>query len=177
MSHTRKLISVATFVALGISMPVAFHFFGGAGQMFLPMHIPVLIAGLLLGVKCGLAAGVLTPLLSSLTTGMPPLMPMLPIMIIELGIYGAVTGYLYRQRKLPLIWSLIGAMLAGRVAAALLVAGMAALFLVKMQPAPFIIASVSTGLPGVVIQIVFVPLLVKRLEAAGGTFRQVKIHE
>ncbi len=174
MTYTHKLFSVAMFIALGITMPLAFHFFGGAGQMFLPMHIPVLLAGLLLGLRGGLSVGLLTPVISSLATGMPPLMPMLPIMVIELSVYGAVTGYLYRQRRLPLVWSLIGAMLAGRIAAALLVAGMAALLAVQMQPLAFIIASVTIGLPGMAIQLFIVPLLVKRLEAASGAYRQVK---
>ncbi len=174
MTYTHKLFSVAMFITLGITMPIAFHFFGGAGQMFLPMHIPVLVAGLLLGSHGGLTVGLLTPVISSLATGMPPLMPMLPIMMIELGVYGAVTGYLYRQRRLPLVWSLIGAMLAGRIAAALLVAGMAAMLAVQMQPLAFIIASVTIGLPGMAIQLLIVPLLVKRLEAASGAYRQVK---
>ncbi|HWR06602.1 ECF transporter S component [Sporomusa sp.] len=177
MNYTHKLFNVAMFIALGVTMPIAFHFFGGVGQIFLPMHIPVLMAGLLLGFKGGLATGLLTPVISSFTTGMPPLMPMLPIMVLELGVYGAITGYLYRQRKLPLVWSLIGSMLAGRIASALLVAGMAAIFAVQLKPLPFIIASVTTGLPGIAIQLFFVPLLVKRLEAASGAFRQVKVHE
>ncbi|HML32939.1 ECF transporter S component [Sporomusa sphaeroides] len=177
MSYTRKLINVAMFIALGVTLPVAFHLAGGTGSVFLPMHIPVLMAGLLLGLKGGLAVGMLTPFISSLTTGMPPLMPMLPIMVVELGVYGAAGGYLYRQCKLPLVWSLVGAMLAGRLAAAAVVAGLAAVLAVTLEPLPFIIGAVSTGLPGIVIQLLFVPLLVRKLEAVPGAFRRVKVHE
>lgn len=170
MSHTRKLINVAMFIALGVTLPVAFHLAGGAGSVFLPMHIPVLMAGVLLGLKGGLAAGMLTPIVSSLTTGMPPVMPMLPIMVIELGVYGALSGYFYQKYKLPLVWSLAGAMLVGRLAAVLVVAGMAAMFAVKIQPLPFIVGAISTGLPGIVIQLLFIPLIVKKLEAVNGRF-------
>ncbi|CQR74391.1 hypothetical protein SOV_25160 [Sporomusa ovata DSM 2662] len=177
MTYTRKLIYVAMFIALGVMLPIAFHLVGGAGSVFLPMHIPVLMAGLMLGVKGGLATGMLTPLVSSLTTGMPPIMPMLPIMVVELGVYGIVAGYLYRQCKFPLVWSLVGAMLAGRLAAALVVAGMVAVLAVRLKPLTYIIGAISTGLPGIVIQLLFVPLFVRKLEAVSGTFKQVKLHE
>lgn len=177
MSYTHKLIHVAMFIAFGIILPVAFHFCGGAGSIFLPMHIPVLTAGLLLGVKGGLVVGALTPFLSSLTTGMPPLMPMLPIMVAELGTYGAVTGYLYRQRRLPLVWSLLGAMVAGRLVAGLTVAGLAAGLGVTLKPLLFVTGAITTGLPGIVIQMLFVPLLVKRLGAVPRLFRQVKTYD
>lgn len=176
MSYTRKLINVAMFIALGVTLPLAFHFFGGVGSVFLPMHIPVLMAGLLLGVKSGLAAGILTPIISSFATGMPPVMPFLPIITVELGVYGVVSGYLYRQCKLPLVWSLIGAMLAGRLLATLVVAGMVMVLAIKLKPLTYIIGAISTGLPGIVIQLLFVPLFVRRLEAVSGTFKQVKLH-
>ncbi|SDE81620.1 ECF transporter S component [Sporomusa acidovorans] len=176
MNSTRKLIYGAMFIALGVTLPLAFHFFGGAGSVFLPMHIPVLMAGMMIGVKGGLAVGLLTPVISSFATGMPPVMPFLPIITAELGVYGAVAGYLYRQCKLPLLWSLIGAMLAGRLAAMLVVAGMVTVLSVTLQPLTYMIAAVSTGLPGIIIQLLFVPLLVKRLETASGTCRQVNVH-
>ena len=176
MSYTRKLIHVAMFTALGVMLPIAFHLVGGVGSVFLPMHIPVLMAGLMLGIKGGLATGMLIPIVSSLTTGMPPLMPMLPIMVVELGVYGIVTGYLYRQCKLPLVWSLIGAMLAGRLAATLVVAGMVMMLAVKLEPMTYIIGAISLGLPGIVIQLLFIPLLVKKLEAVSGICKQVKAH-
>jgi riboflavin transporter FmnP len=177
MNNTQKLINIAMFIALGIILPVAFHFVGAGGAVFLPMHIPVFMAGMLLGVKSGLAAGVLTPVLSSLLTGMPPLMPVLPVMVVELGGYGALVGYLYRHCHLPLLGSLLGAMAVGRLAAAVIVAVLTMLVGVKMQPLTYLIGTVSTGLPGIVVQLIFIPLLVKKLEAVSVTFRQVKSRE
>jgi len=177
MSYTRKLIHVAMFTALGVMLPIAFHLLGGVGSVFLPMHIPVLMAGLMLGIKGGLAVGLLTPVISCFATGMPPVMPFLPIITVELGVYGAVAGYSYRQGKLPLLWSLSGAMLAGRLAAMLVVAGMVMMLAVKLEPLTYIIGAISIGLPGIVIQLLFIPLLVKKLEAVSGICKQVKAHE
>lgn len=66
---------------------MAFHVIPNGGSVFLPMHIPVLICG----APYGLACGIITPFLSSMTTGMPPAM-ILPQMMIELAVYGLVTG-------------------------------------------------------------------------------------
>ncbi len=49
------------------------------------------MAGLLLGPAYGAAVGVLSPLLSALLTGMPPL-TRLPFMVLELLVYGLVSG-------------------------------------------------------------------------------------
>ncbi len=169
MTYTRKLIYIALFIALGLTLPIVFHLVGGgaAGSVFLPMHIPVFMAGLLLGIKGGLTTGVLTPVLSSVLTGMPPLLPMLPIMITELGVYGAVAGYLYKKRQLPLVLALAAAMIAGRMAALAVVACLAGLFGIIMNPMAYVTGVTTTGIPGMVIQFVFVPLLIKKLEATG----------
>ncbi|WP_425059972.1 hypothetical protein SCACP_06060 [Sporomusa carbonis] len=174
MSSTQKLIGVAMFIALGVVLPLAFHLAGAGGSVFLPMHIPVLMAGLLLGSQGGLAAGALTPVLSSLLTGMPPLLPVLPIMVVELGVYGLSAGYLYQKRNVPLVWSLVGAMLTGRLAAGLAVAAIGGLLQIKIQPLAYLLGVFSTGLPGMAIQLIFIPLLVKKLQAGSVTFRQVK---
>ena len=42
-SITRKLVSCALCIALGVLLPMAFHVIPNAGSIFLPMHIPVLV--------------------------------------------------------------------------------------------------------------------------------------
>ena len=86
-SITRKLVSCALCIALGVLLPMAFHVIPNAGSIFLPMHIPVLICGLFCGWPYGLACGILTPFISSVTTGMPPAM-ILPQMMVELALTG-----------------------------------------------------------------------------------------
>ena len=60
-SITKKLVSCALCIALGVLLPMAFHVIPNAGSIFLPMHIPVLICGLFCGWPYGLACGILTP--------------------------------------------------------------------------------------------------------------------
>lgn len=106
-STTKKLVSCALCIAIGVLLPMAFHVIPNAGSIFLPMHIPVLICGLFCGAPYGLACGIITPFLSSMTTGMPPAM-ILPQMMIELAVYGLVTGlclktHQYQKRNVKII--------------------------------------------------------------------------
>lgn len=163
MSYAGNLLESALCIAFGVLLPILFHMFGIAGAIFLPMHIPVLIAGLLLGSRQGSIVGLTTPLLSSLFTGMPPVMPVLPVMMPELAVYGYTAGYLYENRRLPLTFALIGAMVAGRVAAMLMAYGMAVSLNIHLQPMTYVTGAVIQGVPGIVVQLVLIPVLVSRL--------------
>lgn len=165
MTRVGKMGASAVFVAFGIVLPIMFHFVGAMGSIFLPMHIPVLMAGLFLGPISGLTVGVMTPILSSLLTGMPPLMPVLPLMMLELAAYGTVSGYLYRERQLPLVVALIAALVVGRVAALVGVWGLANLLQLKLTVMVYA-AGFAKGLPGIVVQLIAIPFLVKRLESS-----------
>lgn len=157
---TKKLVIAGLLLALGIIIPMIFHSTGIAGTVFLPMHIPVLIGGFLLPPYLALLLGILTPLINSLITGMPPLFPMAIIMIFELGIYGLVASLLYRNLEIPSIISLIVSMIAGRIMAGLVVFILASLFGLQMDPILFLIGGVTTGLPGIIIQIILIPSLI-----------------
>lgn len=163
MSYNKKLVSTAVCIALGVLLPMIFHLSGFMGPVFLPMHIPVLLAGLFLGAKSGMATGLAAPILSSLLTGMPPLMPTLPVMSVELMTYGFVSGYLYQQKKLPLLAALVLAMLAGRLVAAASVYALVQFIQLKMKPLVYLYGAFVTGLPGMLIQVVMIPPLVKKL--------------
>ena len=131
------------------------------------MHIPVLLCGLLCGWPFGAACGLIGPLLSSLLTGMPPAFPTLPAMMLELCAYGVLTGLFYRKLRRNLYLSLIGAMLGGRA-----VSGIANAVLLGIAGKPygftvFLTSAFVTALPGIVIQLVAVPLLVAALQKAG----------
>ncbi len=168
MSSTKRLILAALCVALGVVLPIVFHSIANAGSIFLPMHIPVLLCGLICGWPFGLACGIATPLLSSLITGMPPV-AFLPSMLCELAVYGLVSGLLMRWIKtkrlvLDLYLSLIGAMLAGRLVFGLL---NALVFRAGAYSLPvWTAAAFVTALPGIVIQLVIVPMLVLALKKA-----------
>ena len=143
----------------------AFHVIPNGGSIFLPMHIPVLICGLFCGAPYGLACGIFTPFLSSMITGMPPAM-ILPQMMIELAVYGLVTGLcekhiILKNEISKLYMSLIIAMLAGRI-----VNGFVNTFILSTQGytlSIFMTASFVTCLSGIIIQLIVIPILVRIL--------------
>ena len=165
--NIRKMIVSALFIAIGITLPMAFHAVGGqgAGRMFLPMHIPVLLGGLVLGWKYGFTVGILTPILSHFFTRMPP-GPMLPAMLLELAVYGAVAGLLIQLIRTKDTYanihvSLIGAMLAGRIFMGLANALIFSVGEFSMQI--WVGTAFVTALPGIVIQVVLIPGIVLAL--------------
>lgn len=163
LSYTFRLVVTGILIALGVLLPIVFHMAGAMGSVFLPMHIPVLITGLFLGPRSGVIAGAITPLLSSLLTGMPPILPIAPIMSVELAAYGAISGYLYHGRQFSILVSLVGAMVGGRLLATCAVVVMIELIHIKLTPLAYLSGAIVTGFPGMLIQLILIPQLVKRL--------------
>ncbi|MBQ8612074.1 MAG: ECF transporter S component [Oscillospiraceae bacterium] len=167
--NTRALVFAGVCVALGVVLPVAFHSLPDGGRVFLPMHIPVLLCGLLCGPWYGLGCGVLAPALSHLITGMP-MAAALPGMLCELAVYGLVSGLVShalrrKGRGLRVYTALVCAQLAGRIVAGL-VNGfifMAGSYSLQM----WLTASFVTALPGIIAQLLLLPVLVLALEKAG----------
>ncbi|MGN8719219.1 ECF transporter S component [Holdemanella porci] len=112
-----------------------------------------------------MACGILTPFISSVTTGMPPAM-MLPQMMVELAVYGLVAGlcekYISQKNEMTKLYmSLIIAMLAGRI-----VNGLVNTCILSTQGytlSVFMMASFVTCLPGVILQLIVIPVLVRSL--------------
>ncbi|MBS4539407.1 ECF transporter S component [Clostridium sp. D2Q-11] len=158
---TKKLILSSVFIALGLVLPIVFHTIGGGGSMFLPMHIPVLIGGFFLNIPFAVAVGVLTPLLSSLLTGMPPIFPVLPFMAVELATYGAIISLLSKKYNMNIYVSLITSMLFGRIMAGMMVWILATFFMAELpSPIIFIQGAVIKGIPGIMIQLIFIPVII-----------------
>lgn len=177
---TKDLVFAALCVALGLVVPQVFHlipFVGNVpnlGGVFLPMHIPVLLCGFLCGWRYGAACGAIVPLLSSLVTGMPVLWPQGVSMIFELAVYGLVTGLLYRGMGRGIYLSLLAAMVAGRVVSG---AAKAVLFGLAGKPfglAAFVSGAFTVALPGILLQLVLIPVLVAALEKAGALPKRKK---
>ncbi len=164
---TVRMILAAFFLALAYVLPFLTGQIPEIGSMLCPMHLPVLLCGFLCGGPWGLAVGLVAPLLRSLTLGMPPLYPTALCMALELATYGAVAGWMHRQlpRKKPYVYaSLLVAMLAGR-----LVWGGAMLVCLGVEgerflPAAFLAGAVTNAIPGILLQILLIPLLVMFLE-------------
>lgn len=157
----REVTRGALFVALGIVIPALFHA-AGVGKALLPMHIPVLLAGLLAGPAAGAGVGLLTPVLSAFLTGMPTLMPpVAQTMMVELAVYGFLSGLLYRGRKRNAIVALLGAMLGGRLVYGVLAAYVLPVFGLTRVPVLYpLTAGLVGSLPGVALQLLLVPTVV-----------------
>ncbi|HPY36790.1 MAG TPA: ECF transporter S component [Clostridia bacterium] len=169
LKNIRAMVITSVCIALGVALPLALHTIPNAGSIFLPMHIPVLLCGLVCGWPYGLVCGLITPLLSSLSTGMPPI-AILPSMIIELAVYGFVAGFLMQRiktkEKLSALYiSLLGAMLAGRLMFGILNALIfrAGVYTFEL----WLLAAFITALPGIILQLIILPVLVLALDKAG----------
>jgi hypothetical protein len=166
---TVKLVLSGLFMALGIVLPILFGHIPQFGYRLLPMHLPVLLCGFICGWPAGLVVGLLTPILSSLFTGMPPLFPTAFAMTFELGTYGLMSGLLYNllPKKPWLIYvNLVISMIFGRV-----IWGLVSLILAGITGSAFtwpifISAVVIDAIPGIIVQIILVPLIIMALEKA-----------
>lgn len=167
--HLFKLTLSALFLALAYVLPFLTGQIPEIGSMLCPMHIPVLLCGFLCGWGWGFAVGLTAPLLRSLTLGMPVPFPMGLAMALELAAYGTVAGLLYRllPPKKPYIYcSLLGAMLVGRLiwgAAMFVFTGMSG---GSFPFSAFLAGAFTNALPGILVQILLIPLLVMTLERA-----------
>ena len=159
VSHT------ALYLALAVLLPVAFHAFGAGGRVFLPMHVPVLLAGFLAGPLSGLLVGLLAPGLSNLLTGMPPTYAV-PLMSTELPICGLVAGLAYQRLRLNIYLALLTAMLFGRIMFGLSLFVLGIFIDLPYTAAKFFSAggAILTGLPGVVLQLVLIPIIVAAIK-------------
>ena len=151
----------ALYLALAVLLPIGFHTMGLGGRLFLPMHIPVLLAGFLAGPWSGLVVGILAPGLSYLLTGMPPTYAV-PLMSMELPMYGFVAGIAFSRLKLNIYLALIIAMLFGRLMFAFGLVMLGTFMDLPYSASQFIATggALWTGLPGIAVQIVIIPLIV-----------------
>ncbi len=170
MRQTRKMVLSAFFMALGIVLPFLTGQIQQIGNMLLPMHIPVLLCGFICGWQYGLAVGFVTPLLRSVLFGMPPLMPTAAAMAVELAVYGLVTGLLYGKlpKKTPYLYvSLLGAMIAGRIAWGIVAIPLFGIAGKGFSAQIFLSGAFLNAIPGIVLQIVLIPVVMMALTRAG----------
>ena len=167
MTSVKKLVFTAVCAALCVVLPMAFHAVPNGGTVLLPMHIPVLLCGLICGWPYGGVCGLVGPLLSSLLTGMPPA-AVLPSMMVECGVYGLVSGLLMqlvhtRRPVLDLYISLVSAMVLGRVVSGV---AKALIFNPGVSPFAWVTTSLVTGIPGIITQLLLMPLVIYALTRA-----------
>jgi len=154
-------VQAAGFTALGVVVPVFFHMVG-IGRHFLPMHLPVLAGGMLLRPGYAVVVGLVTPWLSSALTGMPP-MPLPILMSIELVALGGAASLLTAARA-P-VWIACPLAVLARCAVSWLAMALLAVPLGLPSSASAWLAIVA-GAPGILLQIVAVPVLAAALRAS-----------
>lgn len=170
---TKKLTFSALFLAIALILPQVFHLSGvpKSGAVFLPMHIPVFLGGMLLGPIYGLFLGAVSPLLSMVLTGMPSAERVV-FMVCELATYGLVSGLLFRyfdlsHKKYGSTLALIVAMIAGRLVYGCVLVLATIIFKIPFGGFSAVMVAISTGLPGIIIQLLFIPGVVNVIERGG----------
>ena len=168
---TVKTLLSAAVIALAVLLPQAVHLAAGAqgGAQWLPMYLPVLLGGCLLGWRWGLGIGILSPLVSFAVTSLAgsamPAAARLPYMTAELAVFAAVSG-LFSQKIAQNGWMAFPAVLLAQVAGRAVFLALAAIFQgVSSLSAAAVWAQIQTGLLGLLLQAVLVPLLVMGLRA------------
>lgn len=164
-----KTLIAVTGIACAVALPQVFHLIGSVsgtgsavGSALLPMHLPVLLSGILGGPVAGTVVGLLSPLVSFAFSGMPTA-ALIPFMVIELGVYGLISGVLART-KMNSFAALLITQFLGRVARAIAVIAAIYLFGNTQLTLAAIPEFITAGLFGILVQWVAVPLLAERLE-------------
>lgn len=170
-SKKKNLINLALaamFLALALVLPFVTAGIPQIGNALCPMHIPVLLCGFVCGPWYAMGIGFIAPLLRFALFGMPPIIPIGIAMCFELAAYGLVSGLMYKYlpKKKPYIYvSLIGAMLIGRGVWGAARTVLYGLGKSEFGFAAFIAGAFTNAIPGIIIQIVLIPLLVMMIES------------
>lgn len=169
-TNITKLVISALFLALGMVLPFLTGQIPQLGSMLLPLHLPVLICGFVCGWGWGLAVGFILPIFRSLCFGMPPMVPTALAMAFEMAAYGAFAGLLYQRlpkKRGNVYLALIAAMVIGRMVWGLVSIPLYAMFTDRtFALAAFWAGGFVNAWPGIVLQIVLVPVIVFALENA-----------
>ena len=166
-SKLLKLCLAGLFMALAYTLPFLTGQIPMIASMLCPMHLPVLLCGFICGWPWGLAIGLIAPIFRALTLGMPVFFPNAVCMSFELAAYGIVAGVMHRflPKKKPFIYcSLITAMIVGRLvwgAMMYICMGICGGFFTLSA---FLSGAVFKAVPGIIVQIVLIPLIVMLVE-------------
>ena len=169
VSPARRIVLAALFLALAFLLPMVTGHVPQVGNMLCPMHFPILLCGFVLGGPWGLAVGFIAPLVRSVLFGMPPMFPIAIAMAFELAAYGLVSGVLWHKVKhtVPMMYaSLVTTMVAGRLVWGAVRFVLAGLTGSSFPFSAFLSGALLTAVPGIVAQLVLIPLILIALQKA-----------
>ncbi len=170
MKKQAQLLNVALsamFLAFAFVMPFLTGQIPQIGKMLCPMHIPVILCGFVCGGPWGLAVGFIVPLLRSFVLGVPAMYPNAFAMAFELAAYGLMSGVLYRafpKKKVCIYGSLLISMIVGRLVWGVVQFACMGLDNAKFGFEAFWAGAVVNAIPGIILQIVLIPVVVMLLE-------------
>lgn len=165
----RRMCLASMFLALGWLLPFVTGQIHSIGNMLCPMHLPVMLCGFILGPVYGALIGFITPLTRTILFGMPVLYPFSICMALELATYGLICGLLYNlfKKKINNIFSiylsLIISIILGRIVWGLARLFCGIVFRSYFTWSLFISGGFLTAWPGIIVQLVIIPLLMKIL--------------
>lgn len=162
-----QIILSAMFLAIALILPLITGQIQKIGNALCPMHIPVLLCGFFCGPIYGLIVGFIAPLLRFALFGMPPIVPAGIGMCFELATYGLVSGMMYKifpKKKIYIYASLIIAMIAGRIVWGLVRTLLYGLIHTEFGLEAFIAGAFLNAIPGIIVQLLLIPLLVMLLK-------------
>lgn len=140
------------------------------GSMLLPMHLPVFLCGFLCGPYWSALVGFIAPVSRSVFLTMPPMAVAIP-MGFEMAVYGFSSGFLFqlcKKKDMPqmksIYFSLVTAMVLGRVVYGAIKAAMTFGTADAYTFSAFIAGTVTSGIPGILLQLVMVPAVVLAVE-------------
>ncbi|MBO6014454.1 MAG: ECF transporter S component [Oscillospiraceae bacterium] len=163
-----NLTKAAMFLAIGQVLPFVTGQIPQIGQMLCPMHFPILLCGFFCGWKYGMLVGFICPLLRSVLFGMPAMFPNAVGMAFELMTYGFISGLLAEKlgtEKLGKIYLiLVVSMIAGRIVWGVAQVVLLGLSGTKFTFSMFIAGALTNAIPGIILQLLIIPFLVKTLQ-------------
>ncbi len=164
---TKKMIFSAMFLAIAYVLPFLTGQIQQIGAMLCPMHIPVLLCGFICGPVWGLAVGFISPILRSVALGMPPMFPKALCMAFEMAIYGLSAGILHKvfpNKKGYIYCSLLISMILGRIVWGVAMSVCMGIIGESFGFSAFMAGAVTNAIPGIILQIILVPVIVMLLD-------------
>lgn len=165
--QVNKITLSAMLLALALVLPFMTGQIQYIGSMLCPMHIPVILCGYICGAPWGMIIGLIAPIMRSMIFGMPPMFPQAICMAFELAVYGFTAGAFYRmlhKTKLNIYVSLIISMILGRIVWGLAMFVCLGFDLGKFGIMAFLTGAVIEAFPGIILQIILIPLIVMLLK-------------
>lgn len=175
---TLNVVTTAMLASIAVILASVFHMLGGQyiATLFSPMHFPILLCGILCGPWLGAIGGFVSPIISFAAAGRPPFPTQMVPMVLELTVYGFLTGLMRwvflknpKTNRFASVLALVIAMVAGR----LINAFVGAFFMMGSESTYFaalaakLASNFGSTWAGVILQLTLIPAILFALQRGG----------